>query len=87
MIKNNTNQKNISWLQNALAIIRCEHTRNYNLEDRLLLDLHMDSLEMVDLLFSIEHKFGLSVNEADWMQWITVKDIVLYLDKITGKAD
>ncbi|MDK2868181.1 MAG: acyl carrier protein [Clostridiales bacterium] len=51
------------------------------LESNIREDLGADSLDMVDLIMSIEDAFGIKVEEKDTVNIKTVGDIVNYIDK------
>jgi acyl carrier protein len=51
------------------------------LESNIREDLGADSLDMVDLIMSIEDAFGIKVDEKDAVNIKTVGDIVNYIDK------
>ena len=46
----------------------------------LLDDLHIDSLDGVELLMAFEDKFGVSIPDEDTLQAHTVGDVIDYLD-------
>ena len=47
-------------------------------------DLNADSLEMVDLIISLEEEFGIQVSDEDAERIRTVKDAVDYLNDRLG---
>jgi acyl carrier protein len=51
------------------------------LESSIREDLGADSLDMVDLIMSIEDAFGIKVDEKDAVNIKTVGDIVNYISK------
>ena len=44
-------------------------------------DLNADSLDAVELSMALEEAFGLTISDEDLMAFVTVKDIVDYIDK------
>ncbi len=50
--------------------------------DRLIEDLGADSLEMAEVLMTIEEKFGLYITDEEIEKIKTVGDIANYLDKM-----
>ena len=44
-------------------------------------DLNADSLDAVELSMALEEAFGLTIADEDLMEFVTVKDIVDYIDK------
>lgn len=55
------------------------------LETRIVEDLGADSLDVVELLMSLEDEFGLSLPDEVAMEMKTVGDIVNYIDEHTKK--
>ena len=51
-----------------------------NMNTRIVEDLGADSLDVVELLMSLEDEFGLSLPDEVAMQMKTVGDIVSYID-------
>lgn len=44
-------------------------------------DLNADSLDAVELSMALEEAFGFTIADEDLMAFVTVKDIVDYIDK------
>ena len=44
-------------------------------------DLNADSLDAVELSMALEEKFGLTIGDEDLMAFVTVKDVVDYINK------
>ena len=44
-------------------------------------DLNADSLDAVELSMALEEAFGLTIGDEDLMAFVTVKDVVDYIDK------
>lgn len=55
------------------------------LDTRIVEDLGADSLDVVELLMSLEDEFGLSLPDEVAMEMKTVSDIVNYIDEHTKK--
>lgn len=53
------------------------------LEAELINDLGINSLELADLILLCEEKFGLEVKDDDIHKFITVGDVVAYLEENT----
>ena len=51
-------------------------------ETNLIDDLGADSLDVVELIMSLEDMFGISITDEDAAQLYTVRRIVDYLDKL-----
>ncbi|MCQ2432066.1 MAG: acyl carrier protein [Clostridia bacterium] len=49
-------------------------------EAELVADLGINSLELADLVLSCEDKYGLTIEEEDYRKFITVGDVVAYLE-------
>ena len=51
------------------------------LEAELINDLGINSLELADLILLCEERFGIEVNDDDIHKFITVGDVVAYLEE------
>lgn len=49
--------------------------------DALTDGLKLDSLDLVEITMGVEEEFDIDVLDADAEMWLTVGDIVAYLDK------
>ena len=47
-------------------------------------DLGINSLELADLVFTCEDKFGIEIDEEDYRKFVTVGDVVSYLETKTN---
>ena len=52
------------------------------LDTNLIDDLGTDSLDVVELIMSLEDMFGISITDEDAAQLYTVRRIVEYLEKL-----
>ncbi len=52
------------------------------MDTNLIDDLGADSLDVVELIMSLEDEFGLSISDEDAAQLLTVGKIVDYLEKL-----
>ena len=52
------------------------------MDTNLIDDLGADSLDVVELIMSLEDNFGVSINDEDAAQLFTVGKIVDYLEKL-----
>lgn len=52
---------------------------------KIVEDLGADSLDMIEMLMSLEDEFGVSVPDDQVANLKTVKDIVAFIDKNTAK--
>ncbi len=50
-------------------------------EAELIADLGINSLELADLIMLCEDKFNIEINDEDIHTFITVGDVVAYLEK------
>ncbi len=51
------------------------------LEAQLANDLGINSLELADLILLCEEKFGITIEDDDLRQFVTVADVVKYLEE------
>lgn len=56
-----------------------------SMEAELVADLGINSIELADLVFSCEEKFGVEIAEEDFRKFVTVGDVVSYLEAHTDK--
>ena len=54
------------------------------MEAELANDLGVNSLELADLVLACEHKFGVTIDDEDLPTFITVGDVVNYLEEKNG---
>ena len=54
------------------------------MEAELAGDLGINSLELADLVYSCEEKFDITINDEDLHKFITVGDVVKYLEESKG---
>ena len=52
------------------------------MEAELSNDLGINSIELADLVMQCEEKFGIEIQDDDIRQFVTVGDVVEYLDTI-----
>mgnify|MGYP004497704367 CR=1 FL=1 len=55
------------------------------MEAELIGDLGINSLELADMILLCEEKFDIEVKDDDIHKFITVGDVVNYLNEITNK--
>ena len=53
-----------------------------NMDTHIVNDLGADSLDLVELIMSLEDEFGISISDDDAQELYTVGRIVEYLEKI-----
>ena len=56
---------------------------NVTMEAELVNDLGVNSLELADLILLCEEKFDIEINDEDIHKFITVADVVSYLDSLS----
>ena len=54
------------------------------MEAELTADLGINSLELADLVYSCEEKFDVTIDDEDLHKFITVGDVVRYLEETNG---
>ena len=54
------------------------------MEAELAGDLGINSLELADLVYSCEEKFDITIDDEDLHKFITVGDVVRYLEETKG---
>ncbi len=51
------------------------------MESNLANDLGVNSIELADLIFMCEDKFGIEIKDEDLYNFVTIGDVVNYLEK------
>ena len=54
-------------------------------QSRLVEDLHLDSIDAVEIVMEIEHEFGIYVEDDDTLRMKTVQDVIDYVKEKEGK--
>ncbi|MEQ4626162.1 acyl carrier protein [Providencia manganoxydans] len=69
------------WLINQIKEIRTYSGINkpITLDSALILDLHIDSLEMLELVTAIEEYTSQPLSDKVWLKWHYLQDIADYL--------
>ncbi len=52
------------------------------MDAELTKDLNINSIELADLIMMCEEKFGISISEEDSNRFLTVGDVVHYLESL-----
>lgn len=83
-----TPQQNMAqhWLESHLNKIR-EYSginQTYSMDDELIRDVHIDSLELLELIAAIEEYTEQPLRDEVWMKWRRLQDIVDYLINATA---
>ncbi|HBF15844.1 MAG TPA: acyl carrier protein [Clostridiales bacterium] len=55
------------------------------LDSELSNDLGINSIELADLIMLCEDKFGVTIEDEDLHKFVTVKDVVSYLEEKTNQ--
>lgn len=58
--------------------------KDVKLEAELIADLGINSLELADLVLMCEEKFGVQIDDDEIHRFVTVGDIVNYLNEEVG---
>ena len=69
-------------VRNALAEQFEIDAESITMETSLIYDLGADSLDVVELIMSLEDLFGITISDEDAAQLHTVSRIVEYLEKL-----
>ena len=69
-------------VQKALAEQFEMDAESITMDTNLIDDLGADSLDVVELIMSLEDMYGISINDEDAAQLVTVRRIVEYLEKV-----
>jgi len=56
--------------------------KDITMEAELSNDLNINSIELADLVLMCEEKFGIEISESDSNKFITVGDVVNYLESL-----
>ena len=54
------------------------------LDAKLSTDLGVNSIELADIIMLCEDKFGIEIKDEDIHNFVTVGDVVNYLEQLTG---
>ena len=69
-------------VQKALAEQFEMEADSITMDTNLIDDLGADSLDVVELIMSLEDMYGIAISDEDAAQLITVRRIVEYLEKL-----
>ncbi|ANI31054.1 hypothetical protein PL78_14620 [Yersinia entomophaga] len=69
----------LQWLQKSLVTITNCPLSKINPDARLILDLHIDSLEILELVIEVEKETAKPLADDVWHKWNTINDIVEYI--------
>ncbi|AJJ61912.1 acyl carrier protein [Yersinia aldovae] len=73
------------WLKSELTQIRAYAgaIQSWDLQSRLIIDLHLDSLEMLELVSAVEKYTEQPLDDQTWMKWQRVQDVLDYLQQVS----
>nr|WP_256590958.1 phosphopantetheine-binding protein [Pseudomonas sp. ERMR1:02] len=57
--------------------------RQVEVESRLVEDLYMDSISMVEVVMALNEMFGIELSESGVEEWKTVKDICILVREMS----
>ena len=77
-MRNMTSEKIIGYVSEQFGVDKDSLSRDTSFVD----DLNADSLDVVELIMSLEDMFGISISDDDASQLDTVRRIVEYLEKL-----
>ena len=63
-----------------------DNTANYGEKTRLIEDLGMDSLDLVELVMAIEDDFDTEISDADAENWVTIGDLYKQVGGVVPNA-
>jgi acyl carrier protein len=74
------------WLKSELTQIRAYAplAQRWDVQSRLIVDLHLDSLEMLELVSSVENYTQQPLEDKTWMTWYRVQDVLDYLETLNS---
>lgn len=69
------------WLSEQIQQIRTYSgiENDFTVDSALIADVHIDSLEMLELITAIEQYTDVPLQDDVWMKWYNLQDIVNYL--------
>ena len=71
--------------ETVLKIVKQQFSDNLNVlifEDTNLDEIRADSLDRINIAISLEEEFSIDIKDEDAEKWVTVKDIIEYIEKI-----
>lgn len=63
----------------AIAVVANVDIKDFGMDDDLVEGLGLDSLDMVELVMSVEEAFGIEIPDDAAEKWKTVKDVTGYV--------
>ena len=62
--------------------LNIENPDDITMESELSADLGINSIELADLVMLCEERFGITIDDSDIGRFVTIKDVVDYLDTL-----
>ncbi|HHE6470581.1 TPA: acyl carrier protein [Providencia rettgeri] len=83
-MKNELTEIHWQWLSEQIQLIRTYSgiANNFTIESELVRDVHIDSLEMLELIGAVEQYTGQELKDDIWIKWYYLRDIVEYLSRV-----
>ncbi|MBS3049731.1 acyl carrier protein [Enterobacter mori] len=80
---------NKNWLEQTIAAIRnlSLDGRELDMQSLLIVDLHIDSLEMLELVTAVELYTQLPLADKIWSTWQRLQDVLDYLNQTVPYSD
>lgn len=72
-------------VREILAEQLCIRAEEITMESRVKDDLGADSLDIMQLLMTIEDEYGITIPDDDLATFVTVSDIVGYLEELDNE--
>ena len=72
-------------VREILAEQLCIRAEEITMESRVKDDLGADSLDIMQLLMTIEDEYGITIPDDDLATFVTVSDIVVYLEELDNE--
>ncbi|MHA0902007.1 acyl carrier protein [Enterobacter ludwigii] len=82
-------KNNQCWLEQTIAAIRnlTRDGREIDMQSLLIIDLHIDSLEMLELVTAVELYTEQPLADNVWSKWERLQDVLDYLNKTVSYRD
>ncbi|WP_353243476.1 acyl carrier protein [Providencia sp.] len=76
------------WLSEQIQQIRTYSgiENDFTVDSALIADVHIDSLEMLELITTIEQYTDVPLQDDVWMKWYYLQDIVNYLASTSSSS-
>ncbi|HDN2512158.1 TPA: acyl carrier protein [Providencia rettgeri] len=77
------------WVTDQIKEIRTFSgiTKPFSMDSALISDLHIDSLEMLELITAIEQHTATPLRDDVWMKWYRLQDIADYISTVLSSTN